>query len=214
MAPTTRAAMVIGGSSGRSSDDQGVISDVMKQTVLDDPMAELKNVKYETNAKAYQDAFDNLLSRVEISEENAVSFYLGGLPQEIEMGVRMFKPKTLAEYVTGHKCPVQLYSVVVLAEEDEEEGNEGELKCLEEEEIKEIIRSPQISLNDLNGVLGYNIMRIRGTVGKYIIHILVDPRLTHNFLDTEMAKKLSCSIKSTCPLAVTVGDGFNMVSNS
>ncbi|GJT82002.1 reverse transcriptase [Tanacetum coccineum] len=188
MAPTTRAAMVIGGSSGRSSDDQGVISDVMKPTVLDDPMAELKNVKYESNAKAYQDAFDNLLSRVEISEENAVSFYLGGLPQEIEMGVRMFKPKTLAE----------------------EKGNEGELECLEEEEIKEIIRSPQISLNDLNGVLGYKIIRIRGTVGKYIIHILVDPGLTHNFLDTEMAKKLGCSIKSTCPLAVIVGDGFNM----
>ena len=27
-------------------------------TLFDDPMAELKNAKYETNAKAYQDAFD------------------------------------------------------------------------------------------------------------------------------------------------------------
>ena len=56
-------------------------------TVFDDPMSELKNVKYETTAKAYQDAFDNFLSRVEICEENVVSFYLGGLPQEIEMGL-------------------------------------------------------------------------------------------------------------------------------
>ncbi|GJY50055.1 hypothetical protein Tco_0440011 [Tanacetum coccineum] len=35
-------------------------------------------------------------SRVDISEEHASSFYLGGLPTEIEMGMRMFKPKTLA----------------------------------------------------------------------------------------------------------------------
>nr|GEW17017.1 hypothetical protein [Tanacetum cinerariifolium] len=108
MAPTTRANMVLGNSSGGSGYDHGVVSDDMKQftvelvdnksarihqildnfagqitnlgglqqggnikwrfkTVFDDPMSELKNVKYETNAKAYQDAFDNLLSRVEIT---------------------------------------------------------------------------------------------------------------------------------------------------
>nr|GEV10067.1 hypothetical protein [Tanacetum cinerariifolium] len=32
-----------------------------------------------------------------ISEEHVVSFYLGGLPTEIEMGVRMCKPRTLAD---------------------------------------------------------------------------------------------------------------------
>ncbi|GJW11765.1 hypothetical protein Tco_1577592 [Tanacetum coccineum] len=55
-------------------------------TVYDDPVSEIKKVKYQTNAKDYQDAFDTLLSRVDISEEHAVSFYLGGLPAEIEMG--------------------------------------------------------------------------------------------------------------------------------
>lgn len=54
-------------------------------TVFDDPVAELKNTKYETNAKAYQDAFDQLLCRVDISEEHSISFYLGALPAEIEM---------------------------------------------------------------------------------------------------------------------------------
>ncbi|GJT36493.1 hypothetical protein Tco_0926912 [Tanacetum coccineum] len=123
-----------------------------------------------------KDAFDNLLSMVEINEENVVSFYLGGLPQEIEMGVRMFKPKTLAEVycltnlqeaslnvtkrknrllynegaTPGHKCPSQLYSLVVLEEEEEEE-NLDELEGLEEEQVEKIIRSPQISLNALNG---------------------------------------------------------------
>ncbi|GJS58302.1 hypothetical protein Tco_0653086 [Tanacetum coccineum] len=40
------------------------------------------------------------LSRVDVSEEHAVSLYLGGLPIEIKMGVRMFKPSTLAEEAT------------------------------------------------------------------------------------------------------------------
>nr|GEZ57300.1 hypothetical protein [Tanacetum cinerariifolium] len=81
-------------------------------TVFDDHMAKLKNVTYKTNAKAYQDAFDNLLSKVEIRE-------------------------------------------------GEEEGNESELECFIEEKIEEIIRSLQISLNDLNGVLSYRTMQIK-----------------------------------------------------
>ncbi|GKC65833.1 hypothetical protein Tco_1098431 [Tanacetum coccineum] len=34
---------------------------------------------------------------VDITEEHVVSFYLRGLPIEIEIGVRMFRPKTLAD---------------------------------------------------------------------------------------------------------------------
>nr|GEX52312.1 hypothetical protein [Tanacetum cinerariifolium] len=59
-------------------------------TVFDDPLSEIRKVKYQTNAKEYQDAFDTLLSRVDISEEHAVSFYLGGLPAEIEIGDETF----------------------------------------------------------------------------------------------------------------------------
>ncbi|GJT35645.1 hypothetical protein Tco_0926064 [Tanacetum coccineum] len=65
-------------------------------TVFDDPISEMRKIKYQSNAKDYQDAFDTLLSRVDVREEHVVSFYLGGLPTEIEMGVRMFKPTTLA----------------------------------------------------------------------------------------------------------------------
>ena len=45
-------------------------------TVFDDPMVELKNVKHETVANAYQDPFASLLSRLDISEEHAISFYV------------------------------------------------------------------------------------------------------------------------------------------
>ncbi|GJY18603.1 putative mitochondrial protein [Tanacetum coccineum] len=60
-------------------------------------MSELKNLKYETTAREYEDAFDNLLSRVKINKDHAVSLFMRGLPTEIEMGVGMFKPKTLAD---------------------------------------------------------------------------------------------------------------------
>ncbi|GKC84162.1 hypothetical protein Tco_1139879, partial [Tanacetum coccineum] len=54
-------------------------------SVYDDPMASFKNVKYDKSAKEYQDTFDNLLSRVEVSEEHVISLNLGGLPTELEM---------------------------------------------------------------------------------------------------------------------------------
>ena len=72
-------------------------------SVFEDPMAELKNAKSDKSAKEYQDLFDTLLCRVDISPENALSLYLGGLPTELEMEVRMFKPRTLADayYLTN-----------------------------------------------------------------------------------------------------------------
>lgn len=38
-----------------------------------------------------------LLSKVDLTEQQAVSFYLGGLQEDIAMGVRMFKPNTLVD---------------------------------------------------------------------------------------------------------------------
>ncbi|GJZ73511.1 hypothetical protein Tco_0637657, partial [Tanacetum coccineum] len=61
------------------------------------PIAALKNAKYDKSAKDYQDTFEFFLSRMEVSEEHAISLYLGGLPTELEMAVRMFKPKTLSD---------------------------------------------------------------------------------------------------------------------
>ncbi|GKC47433.1 reverse transcriptase [Tanacetum coccineum] len=53
-----------------------------------------------------------------------------------------------------------------------------------------------------------------GTVGKHVVHILVDCRSTHNFLDKNVAQKLGCPIRPTVPLAVTVANGNNLVTTS
>nr|GFC73592.1 hypothetical protein [Tanacetum cinerariifolium] len=60
-------------------------------------MSALKNAKYDKSAKEYQDMFDTLLCRVTISQEHAITLYLGGLPTKLKMSVRMFKPATLTD---------------------------------------------------------------------------------------------------------------------
>ncbi|GJY25288.1 hypothetical protein Tco_0400014 [Tanacetum coccineum] len=119
-------------------------------------------------------------------------------------------------------------------------GLEGE-KCLEEDESDmieyELSDTPHISLNALSGVPTHNTMRAKGHVLKQILHILMDSRSTHNFLDLYTAKKMgrrirsrgehtgsdqtyfgpvlgpySPLIRSTCPLQVTKGDGNIIVS--
>ncbi|GJW00063.1 hypothetical protein Tco_1555314 [Tanacetum coccineum] len=78
-------------------------------------------------------------------------------------------------------------------------GLEGE-KCLEEDESDmieyELSDTPHISLNALSGVPTHNTMRAKGHVLKQILHILMDSRSTHNFLDLYTAKKMGRRIRS------------------
>ena len=115
------------------------------------------------------------------------------------------------KYVPGHKCSGQMYSLVVLADDSDDDSQDSDV---EEEELEELPENPQISLNAMHGVQTYRTMRVKGTVGKHTIHILVDCGSTHNFVDISVAKKLGCQIVKTCPLAVTVGDGYNVASTS
>ncbi|GJY46869.1 reverse transcriptase [Tanacetum coccineum] len=63
----------------------------------EDPMAELKNLRYKTTMKQYQSDFEALLNQVNITEAQAISMYIAGLPATIEMNVRMFKPRSLED---------------------------------------------------------------------------------------------------------------------
>ncbi|GKC32548.1 hypothetical protein Tco_1039842 [Tanacetum coccineum] len=64
-------------------------------STYEDPMSELKNIRQKWGlVQLYIDAFDVIMTKVEIPEAQAVSFFLGGLDKEIEMTVRMFKPQS------------------------------------------------------------------------------------------------------------------------
>ncbi|KAF2301132.1 hypothetical protein GH714_020360 [Hevea brasiliensis] len=63
----------------------------------DDPLAELKNLKQTHGLEEYLDTFDALYPKAGVREDQALSFFLSGLIDELQMPVKMFKPQTLAE---------------------------------------------------------------------------------------------------------------------
>lgn len=61
----------------------------------DDPMAELKALKQGGSVQDYHDSFDAIASRLELTEKDLLSCYVGGLEDEIQMQVRMFTPQNI-----------------------------------------------------------------------------------------------------------------------
>lgn len=64
------------------------------------------HLKQVNSMQNYQELFESLLSRVDISESHAISLFVGGLFKEVGLPVKMFKPRTL----------VDIYSVARLQE--------------------------------------------------------------------------------------------------
>lgn len=65
-----------------------------------DPMAELKALRQEGTVQAYHDSFDSLFNKVDLPEHYAVSHFVSGLKEEIQLPVRMFSPITISHVVT------------------------------------------------------------------------------------------------------------------
>ncbi|GKE44646.1 hypothetical protein Tco_1471930 [Tanacetum coccineum] len=65
--------------------------------INEDQMAELKNLRYGTNMKDYQSQIEQLLTQVDVTQSQLVSLFIVGLPTNIEVNVRMFRPKTLVD---------------------------------------------------------------------------------------------------------------------
>nr|GEY43811.1 gypsy/Ty3 retroelement polyprotein [Tanacetum cinerariifolium] len=78
------------------ADEQKVIPKTF-DSVFEDPMVELKILKHVTTVQLYQEQFEAMMNKVELSEAYAVTLFIGGLKDEISMHVRMFKPNTLSD---------------------------------------------------------------------------------------------------------------------
>ncbi|XP_016544368.1 uncharacterized protein LOC107844474 [Capsicum annuum] len=74
---------------------------------FEDPMEALMNLRQTGSVREYQAEFDKLLTRVNLSNENAISCFLGGLTPALNKAVRIQGPKIL----------MQTYKVVRLQEE-------------------------------------------------------------------------------------------------
>ncbi|GJQ90103.1 RNA-directed DNA polymerase like protein [Tanacetum coccineum] len=227
-------------------------------TVYDDPMSELKNLKYETTSRVYQHVFDDLLSRVEINEDHAISLFMGGLLPEIAIGVRMFKPRKLADsyclrnlqeatldaikkknkpsgsFTSNRFSNRENYENVskpAISPKPNTPVNAPVRKHLSQREYQEKRAQNLCFFCDKKYVPGHKcagqlfslvlvpddedcVEDCLEEERKHTIHILVDCGSTHNFVDVAVAKKLGCPIRSICPLAITVGDGYNVATTS
>lgn len=67
------------------------------EDVLDDPIAELKNLHETARIVAYHAKFELIRTRVKLSESYLVSAYLAGLNTDTQMHIRMFQPKSVHE---------------------------------------------------------------------------------------------------------------------
>ncbi|GKB01117.1 hypothetical protein Tco_0829161 [Tanacetum coccineum] len=79
--------------------------------VFEDPMVELKNLRQATLVQVYQDLFEALMNKVELTESYAISLFIGGLKDEIGMAVRMFKPTKLTDVYCLAKMQEQTIAV-------------------------------------------------------------------------------------------------------
>ncbi|KAM0057123.1 putative retrotransposon gag domain, aspartic peptidase domain superfamily [Helianthus debilis subsp. tardiflorus] len=65
--------------------------------LFDDPMTDLKNLKQISYVQEYHDKFDAIISRLQLPMEYALSCFMAGLEEEIQLQVRMFNPKNIQE---------------------------------------------------------------------------------------------------------------------
>ncbi|XP_070022382.1 uncharacterized protein [Nicotiana sylvestris] len=75
--------------------------------LFDDPMGDLKDLRQVSSVQDYVDLFDELLTRVELSEEYVVSCFIRGLKPEIGFPVKMLAPRTLAKAISLAKIQEQ-----------------------------------------------------------------------------------------------------------
>lgn len=72
------------------------------EEILDDPMAELKELKETCGIADYNAKFELIRSRLKLAEEYLLSAYLAGLRLDTQMHVRMFTPQSTRQcFVLG-----------------------------------------------------------------------------------------------------------------
>jgi len=82
------------GPHGLSNDNMGF------GAIGDDPMVELLRLRQKTSVDAYHEEFNSIITRLKLSDDHILRCFLGGLKKEIQMMVRMFRPKSLQHAFT------------------------------------------------------------------------------------------------------------------
>lgn len=247
-------------------------------TTLRRPLEELVQLKQTGSLGEYQEQFERISCRINLSEEQKLDCYLGGLKDEIAWDVRLFNPRTVLEatrlakikelslrsntktgtgapeikkgtYMTprasgaiqeqkgilgipgyrfqsrmspaeleehrsksmcffchekfapGHNCPQRQKTQIFFMETEEAMPEDGGVApgAGPSEEVGEIEQHATVSIHSVLGNLhgGTGTMRVKGSIGNRIIHILLDTGSSHNFHNNLFSPVLlpySCSL--------------------
>lgn len=94
--------------------------------------------------------------------------------------------------------------MVLKDEEDMEEG-------VSQEEATNVIEGvAEVSLNFVVGLITPKTMKLRGQIGSQAVVVLIDFGATHNFISTELAKKLELPLAKTEGYGVIMGTGLSV----
>ena len=104
----------------------------------------------------------------------------------------------------GHKCKnMQLYLMIMQEDDQKElEGMSKEVIAMTEDDKVITEQNPYLSLHALEGTVNYQTMRVRGSVGKKMLYVLIDTESTHNFISCSMAAKLGYVLEEVKELRV------------
>ncbi|RVX10301.1 Retrovirus-related Pol polyprotein from transposon 17.6 [Vitis vinifera] len=209
------------------------------QHVFDDPIADLRNLRQTGSLQSYMDEFDELYPRADIKESHALSFFLSGLIDELQMPVRMFKPQTLADAYSLARLQEIAVAALDLDERrakglcfwcDEkftpghkckrkqlyvmqiqvETDGEGPEGNLQMEGLGEEDEQIQLSLNALMSNEDSQTMTLNGNYKGRSLFVLIDLGSSHNFLSSKVAKRVDCCWQKARGIRVTVANGHEL----
>lgn len=108
------------------------------------------------------------------------------------------------QFKPGHRCKAPQLLLLDADIDDKDEQAEA---------FEEFLETVEVSLKALTGATPQNTMRLKGTLKKHGVTILIDSGSTHNFLNPSLAKQCGCPVTTTTQFQVTVADG-GVISSS
>ncbi|KAH0693406.1 hypothetical protein KY285_020503 [Solanum tuberosum] len=171
-------------------------------TNFDDPMEEIKKIKQVGSVKEYQLVFEINLTRVSLSQENAVSCFIGGLKHELNIVVKITNLTSLSQiYMTARMQEAYLTAMrqPIFKWVQKDSWTKELLYLLEVEELEEW----QDSMQEQGGQL-QDEQNEQLELGAHVEHMEIS---MHALNDPDLVKQLRCEVKSIKPEMVAASNG-------
>ncbi|KAF8378270.1 hypothetical protein HHK36_029609 [Tetracentron sinense] len=111
------------------------------------------------------------------------------------------------KYSPGHRCK-RLFVIEACWEE-----GDGDIIMEEDGEAEEQVEeTPKISLHAISGTCAPETMRVKGSLGRVAVYVLVDSGSTHNFVSERVAQRVGLKTQLGGKFEVMVASGDKLVS--